>query len=79
MITVETTGIMPVSVSFTYKQTIAAVNAEFYDGTTSVAAPVALPMGDKKQVRLKLIGKPSGTLNKSKLGTVTVTIGGKQS
>lgn len=79
MITVENTGTMPVSVSFTYKQTIAAVSAEFYDGTTSVAAPVALPMGDKKQVRLKLIGKPSGTLNKSKLGTVTVTIGGKQS
>lgn len=79
MITVENTGTMPVSVSFTYKQTIAAVSAEFYDGTTSVSAPVALPMGDKKQVRLKLIGKPSGTLNKSKLGTVTVTIGGKQS
>lgn len=79
MITVENTGTIPVSVSFTYKQTIAAVSAEFYDGTTSVAAPVALPTGDKKQVRLKLIGKPSGTLKKSKLGTVTVKIGGKQS
>ena len=79
MITVENTGTIPVSVSFTYKQTIAAVSAEFYDGTTSVAAPVALPTGDKKQVRLKLSGKPSGTLNKSKLGTVTVKIGGKQS
>lgn len=79
MITVENTGTMPVSVSFTYEQTIAAVSAEFNDGTTSVAAPVALPIGDKKQVWLKLSGKPSGTLNKSKLGTVTVTIGGKQS
>lgn len=79
LITIKNTGTIPVSVSFTYKQTIAAVSAEFYDGTTSVAAPVALPTGDKKQVRLKLSGKPSGTLNKSKLGTVTVKIGGKQS
>lgn len=79
MITVENTGTMPVSVSFTYEQRIVAVSAEFNDATTSVTAPVALPMGDKKQVWLKLSGKPSGTLNNLRLGTVKVTIGGKQS
>ena len=79
LITVENTGTMPVSVQFTYEENIAAVSADFYDGTAAVTTPIALPIGSKKQVRLTLSGKPGSSMTRRTLGWVTVTIGGKSS
>lgn len=75
-ITVTNTGNVEVNVSYGYTRTNTAVSGSFTDGQAPITAPVALPVGDTKDAWLILNGKPTETLNKAVLGSVTVTVGG---
>lgn len=75
-ITARNNGNVAVSVSYCYTQTNSTVSGSFTDGQAPITAPVALPVGDTKKVWLILNGKPTETLEKAVLGSVTVTIGG---
>lgn len=79
LIAIKNTGNVAVDVQFAYAQADTAVNARFSIGTEPLTAPVALPVGEEKTIRLTLTGKPGGGMAGATLGTVTVTIGGKQS
>ena len=75
-ITVTNTGNVEVNVSYGYTRTNTAVSGRFTDGQAPITVPVALPVGDTKKAWLILNGKPTETLEKAVLGSVTVTIGG---
>ncbi len=75
-ITVTNSGDVEVSVTYSYTPEISAVEGSFTDGTDTVTTD-KLPTKEKKSVWLCLSGKPSGTLDKEKIGAVTVTIGGE--
>ena len=76
-ITAENNGNVAVSVSYCYTQTNSAVSGSFTDGQTSITASVALPVGGTKDVWLMLNGKPTESMNKAVLGSVTITVGGE--
>ena len=75
-ITVRNSGEVAVNVSYGYTPTKSTVSGGFTDGAAAITAPVALPVGEEKSAWLTLSGKPSESMNKSVLGSVTVTIGG---
>ncbi len=79
LITIKNAGNVTVNVQFEYTQTNTAVNGSFSIETEQLTAPVALPVGEEKKIRLTLSGKPSSEMTGETLGTVTVTIGGKSS
>ena len=65
-----------VSVSYRYTQTKSQVSGGFTDGEAVITAPVVLPAAEKKSAWLSLNGKPTESMEKSVLGSVTVTVGG---
>ena len=75
-ITVRNSGEVAVSVSYGYTPTRSTVSGGFTDGAAAVTAPVALPVKEEKSAWLILNGKPTESMNKAVLGSVTVTIGG---
>ena len=75
-ITTHNNGNVAVSVSYRYTKTNSTVSGGFTDGQVPITAPVALPVGGTKSVWLILNGKPTETLEKAVLGSVTVTVGG---
>lgn len=75
-ITTRNNGDVAVKISYRYTKTKSMVSGDFTDGTALITAPVALPVGDTKNAWLILNGKPTETLEKAVLGSVTVTIGG---
>lgn len=75
-ITVRNSGEVGVSVSYGYTPTKSTVSGGFTDGAAAITAPVALPVGEEKSAWLILNGKPTESMNKAVLGSVTVTIGG---
>lgn len=76
-ITVTNTGNVDVNVSYGYTRTNTAVTGSFTGSEAPITVPAALPVGGKKYAWLILNGKPTESLNKAVLGTVTVTIGGE--
>lgn len=75
-ITVQNSGDVEVSVSYRYTQTKSQVSGGFTDGEAVITAPVVLPAAEKKSAWLSLNGKPTESMEKSVLGSVTVTVGG---
>lgn len=75
-ITVRNSGEVPVSVSYGYTPAAGTVSGGFTDGAAAITAPVALPAAEEQSAWLILNGKPTQSLRKAVLGTVTVTIGG---
>lgn len=76
-VTVENRGAAAVTVTLDYTAADAAIAGSFaYSGGGAVTGPVTLAPFEKKQFRLDLSGKPSGPLEKGKIGTVTVRLGG---
>lgn len=69
-------GEVPVSVSYGYTPATGTVSGGFTDGAAVIIAPVALPAAEEQSAWLILNGKPTQSLRKAVLGTVTVTIGG---
>lgn len=76
-ITVTNHSNIAVNVSYRYDQTDTTVAGSFADGEGSaVITPIEVSKGNFKDVYLYLTGKPEKDMQKEKLGTVTVTIGG---
>ena len=75
-ITVRNSGEVAVSVSYGYTPTKSTVSGGFTDGAAAITELVALPAGEEKSAWLILNGKPTESMNKAVLGSVTVTIGG---
>lgn len=73
-ITVENQGNVSVQVRLTYQSSYAAVSAEFMENGAAVAAPVSLGEGERKQLSVKLSGKPAGAMTGALLGTITIRI-----
>ena len=74
-ITVENKGTTGINVSAAYAGT-GAVSGSFTDSEGSaVTGSVALPVDGTKVIYLALAGKPAAALNKTPLGTVTITLG----
>lgn len=76
-ITVENAGNVGVDVSFSYSGVINPISAGFSDGEKSISSAVSLAAGETKSVWLLLYEKPNSNLDNTKLGTVTVTLGGQ--
>ena len=74
-IAVRNSGETAVSVTYSYMPTNSAVSGRFTDGITPITAPVALNVSEEKSAWLILNGKPTETINKDIIGSVTVTIG----
>lgn len=74
-ITVENKGTTGINVSAAYAGT-GAVSGSFTDSEGSaVTGSVTLPVNGTKVIYLALAGKPAAALNKTTLGTVTITLG----
>ena len=73
-ITVENQGNVSVQVRLSYQSSYAAVSAEFMENGAAVAAPVSLGEGERKQMSVKLNGKPAGAMTRALLGTITIRI-----
>lgn len=76
-ISVENKGAADVNVTFSYTQTNRAVSGRFTDKAgKAVTAPMTLPAKNKKYAYLTLEGKPNENLESTKIGTVTIKVGG---
>ena len=75
-ITVRNNGDTAVNVFYRYTPQNSAVTGDFTDKAAAITAPVALPQGEEHAAWLRLNGKPTGSMEKAVLGSVTVTIGG---
>ena len=74
-ITVENKGTTGINISAAYAGT-GAVSGSFTDSEGSaVTGSVTLSVNAKKALYLALAGKPAAALNKTPLGTVTITLG----
>lgn len=74
-ITVENKGTTGINISAAYAGT-GAVSGSFTDSEGSaVTGSVTLSVNEKKALYLALAGKPAAALNKTPLGTVTITLG----
>ena len=73
-ITVENQGNVSVRVRLSYQSSYAAVSAEFIENGAAVAAPVSLGEGERKQMSVKLNGKPARSMTGALLGTITIRI-----
>ncbi len=77
LITIKNTGNVAVNVQFEYTATNTAVSASFSVEAEPLTAPVALPVGEEKKIRLTLNGKPNAKMDGQTIGAVTVKIGGE--
>ena len=75
-ITVKNSGDAAISVSYGYTPAAGNVSGNFTDGIAAITAPIAIPVEEEKSAWLILNGKPTESMNKAILGSVTVTIGG---
>ena len=75
-ITVRNSGEVGISVSYGYAPTNSTVSGSFTDGDAAIIAPVAVSAEEEKSAWLVLEGKPTESMNKSILGSITVTIEG---
>lgn len=77
LITVKNAGNVVISADFAYETEREDISASFADGAVPVTGPVALAVGQEKQVQLILSGEPSGDLDQTEIGRVTIRIGGE--
>lgn len=75
-ITVENSGNVDVDVSFSFSGVVDPIVAGFSDGEKNIGSSVPLAAGTTKSVWLTLSDKPDSVLDNTKLGTVTVALGG---
>ncbi|MBQ8833720.1 MAG: hypothetical protein IJ001_02185 [Oscillospiraceae bacterium] len=71
---VENTGNTAVSVTYTYETERTDITGSFFDGTSTVTAPVAIDAETNKKIWLRLDGQPSEALSNTTIGSVKLTI-----
>ena len=76
-VTVKNTGTSSATASFSYSTERSDITGSFTDGDIAINEPVEVLLDDEITVYLILSGRPEETLKSTKIGTVTVTIGGE--
>lgn len=76
-VTVANTGSSATTASFSYTTARSDITGNFTDGTADITGAVDVSPGTQETVYLVLSGKPAEPLSSTKIGTVTVTIGGE--
>ena len=71
---VENTGNTDVSVTYDYVTERTDITGSFFDGTSTVTAPVVIDAEAAKKIWLRLDGTPSEALNNTTIGSVKLTI-----
>ncbi|MBR2320322.1 MAG: hypothetical protein IKA50_06035 [Clostridia bacterium] len=71
---VENTGNTAVSVTYDYVTERTDITGSFFDGTSTVTAPVAIDTESTKKIWLRLDGRPGEALNNTTIGSVKLTI-----
>ena len=76
-VTVSNTGTAAATATFTFASDREEISGSFTDGTNTIADSVDIAVDQSQTVYLLLSGKPVEELNNTKIGTVTVRIGGE--
>ena len=74
---VVNSGNVDTTAAFTFTSEQEEISGSFTDGLNTIAAPVDITAGQSQTAYLLLSGRPSEELNDTKIGTVTVRIGGE--
>lgn len=76
-VTVSNTGTVAATATFAFASDREEISGSFTDGTNAIAGSVDIAAGQSQTAYLLLSGKPTEELSNTKIGTVTVTIGGE--
>lgn len=76
-VTISNAGTIDTTAIFVFDSNREEISGSFTDGTTAIAGAVDIAAGQSQTAYLLLSGKPTETLSSTKIGTVTVTIGGE--
>ena len=76
-VTVSNTGTAAATAAFTFDSDREEISGSFTDGTNTIADSVDIAVDQSQTAYLLLSGKPVEELNNTKIGTVTVRIGGE--
>lgn len=76
-VTVKNSGTVDATASFAFDSNRREINGSFTDGTNVIVGAVDVAAGHSQTAYLLLSGKPTEELSNTKIGTVTVTIGGE--
>lgn len=76
-VTVSNTGTAAATAAFTFASDREEISGSFTDGTNTITDSVDIAVDQSQTVYLQLSGKPVEELNNTKIGTVTVRIGGE--
>lgn len=76
-VTVSNTGTIDTTATFVYDSNREEISGSFTDGTNAFVGSVDIAVGESQTAYLLLSGKPTEGLSNTKIGTVTVTIGGE--
>ncbi len=75
-VTVVNSGTVDTTATFTFVSDRGEISGSFTDGTNTITGSVDVAVGQSQTAYLVLSGKPTEELNNTKIGTVTVKIGG---
>lgn len=76
-VTVKNSGTVDTTASFSFNSEREEITGSFTDGTNSITGSVDVAAGQSQTAYLLLSGKPKEELDSTKIGTVTVRIGGE--
>lgn len=76
-VTVKNSGTVDTTASFVFDANREEISGSFTDGTNTIVGAVDVAAGQSQTAYLLLSGKPTEELSNTKIGTVTVTIGGE--
>lgn len=76
-VTVKNSGTVDAKASFVFDSNRGEISGSFTDGTNAIVGAVDVAAGHSQTAYLLLSGKPTEELSNTKIGTVTVTIGGE--
>ena len=76
-VTISNTGTVDSTATFVFDSNREEISGSFTDGTNAIVGSVDIAAGQSQTAYLLLSGKPAEELSNTKIGTVTVTIGGE--
>lgn len=76
-VTVSNTGTVDTTATFAFESSREEISGSFTDGTQEITGSVDVASGQTQTAYLILSGKPTEDLSSTKIGTVTVKIGGE--
>ena len=74
---VTNSGNVDTTAEFVFESDRKEISGSFTDGANTVSSPMDIAAGQSRTAYLRLSGEPADDLNNTKIGTVTVKIGGE--